>query len=166
MRPVPLLSPPASYEPQMQGTENHGRRTPKCKVSWAGGRLSPGMYSRDWCHFGAVPVCGSLCEVRSGDARWVLRGPAGQWRLHFEARVRCINGTLRHAFLLIKVAHGYYAFSQIKSDKFKCHWRSVSTMARGVPDRGLRRGATRARWRRLGGWEAVRGLQHRSPARF
>ena len=38
-------------------------------------------------------------------------------------------------------------------------------MARGVPDRGLRRGATRARWRRLGGWEAVRGLQHRSPAR-
>ena len=46
MRPVPLLSPPASYEPQMQGTENHGRRTPKRKVSWAG-RLPPGMYSRD-----------------------------------------------------------------------------------------------------------------------
>ena len=46
MRPVPLLSPPASYEPQMQGTENHGRRTPKRKVSWAG-RLPPDMYSRD-----------------------------------------------------------------------------------------------------------------------
>ena len=42
MRPVPLLSPPASYEPQMQGTENHGRKTPKRKVSWAG-RLPPGM---------------------------------------------------------------------------------------------------------------------------
>ena len=120
MRPAPLLSPSASYEPQMQGTENHGRRTPKCKVSWAG-RLPPGMYSTDWCHFGAVPVCGSLCEVRSGDARWVLRGPAGQWRLHFEARVRCIDGTLRHAFLLIKVAHGCYEFRQIESDKFKCH---------------------------------------------
>ena len=37
MRPVPLLSPPASYEPQMQGTENHGRRTPKCKASWGQG---------------------------------------------------------------------------------------------------------------------------------
>ena len=46
MRPVPLLSPPASYEPQMQGTENRGRRTPKRKVSWAG-RLPPDMYSRD-----------------------------------------------------------------------------------------------------------------------
>ena len=33
MRPVPLLSPPASYEPQMQGTETHGRRTPIRKVS-------------------------------------------------------------------------------------------------------------------------------------
>ena len=41
-----LLSPSASYEPQMQGTENHGRRTPKRKVSWAG-RLPPDIYSRD-----------------------------------------------------------------------------------------------------------------------
>ena len=46
MRPAPLLSPLASYEPQMQGTENHGRRTPKRKVSWVG-RLDPDMYSRD-----------------------------------------------------------------------------------------------------------------------
>ena len=59
MRPVPLLSPPASYEPQMQGTENHGRRTPKCKVSWAG-RLSPGMYSRDVCL-----ICATLVQYRS-----------------------------------------------------------------------------------------------------
>ena len=60
MRPVPLLSPPASYEPQMQGTENHGRRTPKRTVSWAG-RLTPDMYSRDWYHFGALPVSVVVC---------------------------------------------------------------------------------------------------------
>ena len=63
--------------------------------------------------------------------------------------MRCIDGTLRHAFLLIKVAHGYYACSQIESDKFKCQigaqyrlWRAgyligVYAAVRREPDGGV-----------------------------
>ena len=46
------------------------------------------------------------------------------------------------------------------------HANSETTMARKVPDRGLRRGATGARTRCWGRAEAVYGLKHRLPARF
>ena len=67
-------------------------------VSWAG-RLPPDTSSRSRCQFGVLAVGGGLCECRYGGARWFLRGPAGQWRLHFEARGQGIDGTLRHPFL-------------------------------------------------------------------
>ena len=54
-------------------------------VSWAG-RLTPDASSRRQCQFGVLAVGGGLCECRYGGARWLIRGPAGQWRLHFEAR--------------------------------------------------------------------------------
>ena len=66
-------------------------------VSWAG-RLTPDTNSRSQCQFGVLAVGGGLCECRYGGARWFLRGPAGQWRLHFEARGQGIDGTLRHPF--------------------------------------------------------------------
>ena len=66
-------------------------------VSWAG-RLTPDANSRRRCQFGVLAVGGGLCECRYGGARWFLRGPAGQWRLHFEARGQGIDGTLRHPF--------------------------------------------------------------------
>ena len=75
-------------------------------VSWAG-RLTPDASSRRRCQFGVLAVGGGLCECRYGGARWFLRGPAGQWRLHFEARGQGIDGTLRHPFLIIKVEQGH-----------------------------------------------------------
>ena len=78
-------------------------------VSWAG-RLTPDANSRRRCQFGVLAVGGGLCESRYGGARWFLRGPAGQWRLHFEARGQGIDGTLRHPFLIIKVAQGHDTF--------------------------------------------------------
>ena len=70
-------------------------------VSWAG-RLAPDTNSRSRCQFGVVAVGGGLCECRYGGAQWFLRGPAGQWRLHFEARGQGVDGTLRHPFLIVK----------------------------------------------------------------
>ena len=78
-------------------------------VSWAG-RLTPDTNSRRRCQFGVVAVGDSLCACRYGGARWFLRGPAGQWRLYFEARGQGIDGTLRHPFLIRKVVKGHDTF--------------------------------------------------------
>ena len=134
-------------------------------VSWAG-RLTPDANSRRRCQFGVLAVGGGLCECRYGGARWFLRGPAGQWRLHFEARGQGVDGTLRHPFLIVKVEYGHRAFRQTRSEQLQCHASSGTTMARKVPDGGLRRGATGARTRCWGRAEAVYGLHHRLPARF
>ena len=85
-------------------------------VSWAG-RLTPDTNSRSRCQFGVLAVGGGLCECRYGGARWLLRGPAGQWRLHFEARGQGVDGTLRHPFLIVEVAYGHRAFRQTRSEQ-------------------------------------------------
>ena len=115
-------------------------------VSWAG-RLTPDTNSRSRCQFGVLAVGGGLCECRYGGARWFLRGPAGQWRLHFEARGQGVDGTLRHPFLIVKVAYGHRAFRQTRSEQLQCHASSGTTMACKVSDGGIRRGATGVRTR-------------------